>query len=283
MTKSILGMGLLLLTAVLIGSPSASAMTPICGRTYGIVEYLELIFDKPCNQITDAEIGGVQYLSLSKLNGLKPGDFDGFTSVSNMTLSGSNLTDVPASAFSGLVSLRKMYFSSITFNKIPDAPFAELPLLNEMIIYDLEVPDLPDNFFQGTDLRVLIFDSDQGVPRLPADLFQHSPRLRRVDLGNSGYKTLPAGLFRNLIYLQRLALTNIEMDEESARAIFEPLVGLSKVWLNYGGTWHIPDGIFNQHPHLSHIYYDGTIPQLAALEKSYQGKIAFIQGDPPQW
>ena len=174
-------------------STNAETTTGICDRTQqvheNIVDALSGVDD--CAAVTDADLAGITALSalaFKKIDSLKPGDFAGLTSLTELGLAGNSLTMLPADVFSGLTAVTTLGLNKNDLESLPADVFSGLTSL--------------------TDLSLAL----NSLTMLPADVFSGLTVLTTLNLSRNDLESLPNGLFSGLTALTTLTLSGNPTD-----------------------------------------------------------------------
>ena len=143
---------------------TASAGTNICGRTAEVRDRLLVVLTPPdCTAVPVAGVAGLAGITQLALNGravspfrditaLQPGDFDGLTRMTGLSLHDNSLTTLPATIFDGLDNLTRITLNGNDLTTLPATIFDGVDALQTLSLY--ENPTLT----AGTGLPAGIFD-----------------------------------------------------------------------------------------------------------------------------
>ena len=118
-------------------------------------------------EVTQTHLDGITalYLNGNGITSLKPGDFDGLTSLEELRLYGNQLTSLPEGIFSGLSSLRTLRFGLNQLTSLPLGLLEGLTALTDLRMIGNRLTTLPDSIFVGlTGLTTLALDGNAADP-----------------------------------------------------------------------------------------------------------------------
>ncbi len=116
------------------------------------------------------------YLNDRDITSLKPGDFEGLTSLEELRLWGNQLTSLPEDIFSGLSSLATLRFGLNQLTTLPADLLEGLSSLTDLRMIGNQLTSLPDGIFEGLT----------GLSRLALQSNSVDPLLLTVSLRKSG-------------------------------------------------------------------------------------------------
>ena len=170
----------------------------ICRRTTQVRDRILLLlkhrhkYKGDCSGVTDADLAKLKSLDVNDagITSLRPGDFAGLTSVTDLSLGGNRLTSLPAGIFDGMNSLSELRLSDNRLSSLLTGVFVDLPALDRLILYDNSLNDLPfDDLEDLPSLTKLYWSGNPGyryeVQVLPlrlnvgASTVQYRVRLKR--------------------------------------------------------------------------------------------------------
>ncbi len=230
---------------------TASQATPtdgFCGRTEQVrLEIMRQISGvSDCAVVTSAQLAGVMSLDFASvvIKSLQPGDFSGLTALTDLTLSGNELSLLPAGAFSGLTALTDLTLSDNELSSLPAGAFSGLTALTDLTLSDNELSSLPVGAFSGlTALKTLNLDRNE-LRSLPAGVFSGLTALTNLALVSNELRSLPAGVFSDLTALTDLSLFRNELTSLPA-GVFSDLTALTTLRLESNELSSLPAGVFS--------------------------------------
>ncbi len=167
-------------------------ITPVADRTPAVRDAIVALVDGIDNaeDVTEghlAAITGQLSLYYERLSALKPGDFDGLTSVTELQLNFNRISSIPSGIFDDLTSLERLEFSGLGSQ-------------NQLLTI------LPPGVFDNLTNLVKLNLSYQSLSSLPAGFFENLTNLTILNLYANNFSSIPAGMFVNLTNLQKLYL-----------------------------------------------------------------------------
>ena len=256
-------------------TPVVSTLTPVCDRTPqvrdAIVAAVRGVSD--CKDVTDAHLAairGLLDLRNKNISALKPGDFDGLSSLQDIRLDRNQLRALPADIFSGLSSLRTLYLGDNQLTSLPADVFSELSALTDLFLHENRLASLPVDLFAGlSSLRQINLHTNR-LTTLPANVFSGLSSLTQIYLRNNQLTNLPPELFSGLSSLQYLYLDNNRFRTLPA-GMFTGLSSLTQLLLNNNRLTSLPEGVFRGLTASTWLWLQGNtvdpLPLTISLEK----------------
>ncbi|MBI2519232.1 MAG: leucine-rich repeat protein [Bdellovibrio sp.] len=225
----------------------------ICDRTDQVQQELTIKLNRPCNQVSDADLLTITKLDLSSkgIKKLRSGDFKGLSNLETLTLENNKLKKLPEGVFGGL---SKLYFLSIGHNKIrslDEKTFSGLNQLNTLFLAEMKLKKIPTRLFSALNHlenlnlrfnRLSKFSSGDllGLPslkrlfleynslkKLPADFLKNSPKLEWIYFTHNSLRELPPGLFTDMKSLTSVRLGANRFSAKELERIKKELGGVS--------------------------------------------------------
>ena len=203
----------------------SGAPTPVCDRTEQVRD--EIVYQagvSTCGGVTDADLAGITFLSLSftEITLLKEGDFSGLTALQELHLNGNELSSLPAGVFSDLTSLERLDLQENQLSLLPAGVFSGLTSLRELDLDSNQLSSLAASVFSGlTSLQELNL-SGNALSSLDAGVFSGLTSLQELNLYDNALSSLPAGVFSGLTSLETLYLDGNPVDPLPVAVSLEP-------------------------------------------------------------
>ena len=256
-------------------TPVVSTLTPVCDRTPqvrdAIVASVRGVGD--CKDVTDAHLAairGLLDLRNKNISALKPGDFDGLSSLQDIRLDRNQLRALPADIFSGLSSLRALYLGDNQLTSLPADVFSGLSALTDLFLHENRLARLPVDLFAGLSALRQINLHTNRLTTLPANVFSGLSSLTQIYLRNNQLTNLPPELFSGLSSLQYLYLDNNRFRTLPA-GMFTGLSSLTQLLLNNNRLTSLPEGVFRGLTASTWLWLQGNtvdpLPLTISLEK----------------
>ena len=256
-------------------TPLVSTLTPVCDRTPqvrdAIVAAVPGVSD--CSNVTETHLAAIRdLLDLrdKNISALKPGDFEGLSSLQELRLESNQLRALPADIFSGLSSLRRLYLGNNQLTSLPPDVFSELTALHDLYLHNNQLTSLPVDLFAGlSSLRQINLHTNR-LTNLPADIFSGLSSLTQLFLRNNKLTSLPADLFSGLSSLQYLYLDYNRLTSLPAD-LFSGLPSLTQLLLNKNQMSTLSVGMFRGLTASTQLRLQGNrvdpLPLTISLEK----------------
>ena len=256
-------------------TPVVSTLTPVCDRTPqvrdAIVAAVPGVSD--CSNVTETHLAAIRdLLDLrdKNISALKPGDFEGLSSLQELRLESNQLRALPADIFSGLSSLRRLYLGNNQLTSLPPDVFSELTALHDLYLHNNQLTSLPVDLFAGlSSLRQINLHTNR-LTNLPADIFSGLSSLTQLFLRNNKLTSLPADLFSGLSSLQYLYLDGNRLTSLLAD-LFSGLPSLTQLFLNKNQMSTLSVGMFRGLTASTQLWLQGNrvdpLPLTISLEK----------------
>ena len=256
-------------------TPLVSTLTPVCDRTPqvrdAIVAAVPGVSD--CSNVTETHLAAIRdLLDLrdKNISALKPGDFEGLSSLQELRLESNQLRALPADIFSGLSSLRRLYLGNNQLTSLPPDVFSELTALHDLYLHNNQLTSLPVDLFAGlSSLRQINLHTNR-LTNLPADIFSGLSSLTQLFLRNNKLTSLPADLFSGLSSLQYLYLDGNRLTSLPAD-LFSELPSLIQLLLNKNQMSTLSVGMFRGLTASTQLWLQGNrvdpLPLTISLEK----------------
>ena len=228
----------------------------VCGRTPAVRDALiaELGVTS-CGAVSDAKLASITDLSLSgqDLTALAAGDFAGLTSLGTLSLTNTALTTLPGGVFDGLTSLENLYLTNTALTALPGGVFDGLNALTALIVNgNNTLTALSPGAFAGLPSLGTLWLDNNGLQNLPDGVFAGLTSLEALRLDFNGLTALSPGAFAGLTSLKTLRLENNEL-ATLPDDVFEPLTALTDLrLLDNDGAPFSPEAVA--------LPDDGTVP-----------------------
>jgi hypothetical protein len=144
-----------------------------CGRTRQVVQELEEILKKRCEEFTETDLESVTYLNLANLG----------------------ITELLEGDFRGLKNLEVIHLSDNSLKTVPDRIFSHTPKLEYLSLDYNKIESLSGNSLVGlVNLQKLYLDNNV-ISNIPTNLFQDLIELYEIDLSNNKLTELQLSVF----------------------------------------------------------------------------------------
>ena len=256
-------------------TPVVSTLTPVCDRTPqvrdAIVAAVRGVSD--CSDVTEthlAAIRGLLDLRNKNISALKPGDFDGLSSLQDIRLDRNQLRALPADIFSGLSSLRTLYLNNNRLSSLPSTVFSGLSSLSNLYMNNNQLTSLPALVFSGlTSLRQINMHTNL-LTTLPVNVFSGLSSLNQISINNNRLTSLPENVFSGRTGLIYLYLDGNRLTSLPAN-LFSGLSALEQLKFNNNRLSTLPAGLFRGLSSLTWLLVQGNtvnpLPFTVSLEK----------------
>ena len=224
--------------------PQLTIQRNICNRTPRI---RDAIVDAigggvTCETATDPQIAAILSLDLSDptplvdgagdldaddnpndITTFLPGDLDGLSGLTTLTLNDNQLTTLPAGIFSQLTTLESLTINDNALaGLLPAGIFSTLTSLTTLELADNALIELPVAILSSLTSLTTLDLSNNGLTALPAGLFNGLTDLTTLDLEGNALTDLPDGIFRNLGSLTGVDVSG-QVDSGGNAITFSPL------------------------------------------------------------
>ena len=265
------GTGLMVACGVLLIStaPATAIAQGVCNRTPQVRDKLvEEAGVSQCENVTSEHLARVTSIHLVDVSALRPGDFEGLTSLGSLffprnslsslppevfsgltslkllSLTGSRLTSLPEDVFGGLTLLQNLYLSQNQLTSLPDGIFSDLTSLRYLDLWQNRLTSLPEDVFSGlTSLQNLIMFGNR-LTSLPKDVFSDLTSLEILELQDNQLTSLPEGVFSRLALLWWLRLGANQLTSLS-KGVFSGLTSLRALELGGSRLTSLPEDVFS--------------------------------------
>ncbi len=110
--------------------------------------------------VTEAHLAAITDLQVTLRNGVKVGDFDGLTGLTEFVFTERQLTSIPAGLFKDLSSVTELIFRSAKLTTLPDGLFDAFTNVTSLSLAMFELTSLPEGIFdpftQVTECEIYI-------------------------------------------------------------------------------------------------------------------------------
>ena len=228
----------------------------VCGRTPAVRDALiDHLAASHCGAVSVANLASITNLSLSgqDLTALAAGDFAGLTSLGTLSLTNTALTTLPGGVFDGLTSLENLYLTNTALTALPGGVFDGLNALTALIVNgNNTLTALSPGAFAGLPSLGTLWLDNNGLENLPDGVFAGLTSLEALRLDFNGLTALSPGAFAGLTSLKTLRLENNEL-ATLPDDVFEPLTALTTLdLLDNDGAPFSPEAVA--------LPDDGTVP-----------------------
>ena len=259
----------------------------ICARTAAVRDGLlaKITGVTDCALVTDTHLAAITdalFLNRKFITVLAPGDFDGLTALTRLSLYANNLTALPDGIFDELTAVTELDVNDNLLTGLPDGVFDELTELTTLGLERNSLTALPAGVFDEltaltnlnlganslTGLPAGVFDkltaltylslSDISLTALPAGVFDEVTALTGLGLSFNHLTGLPAGVFDQLTALTRLDLNNNRSLTGLPAGVFDELTALTELYLSHNSLTELPDDVFEPLTSLSELYLSGN-------------------------
>ena len=190
--------------------------TPVSERTPQVRDTIVALVPgvDSANDVTAAHLALITNFNLSdqSITALKPGDFDGLSSLRSLSLAENTLSSLPTGIFSGLSSINSLNLGSNQLNSLPIDLFSGLSSLSRINLSFNRLSNLPDDIFSGLFSLIGLDLGSNQLSSLPADIFFGLASLDWLSLSNNELSSLPADIFSGLASLRSLYLGDNAVD-----------------------------------------------------------------------
>ena len=199
----------------LVRQEGARPVAPMCERTGDVQEAIAAALDKPCADVSGTDLASLGTLRVvPRAKALKPGDFDGLSSlgwlyISRERLRGQKPTDgliLEPGLFDGLSSLRYLYLEDNAISALPPGLFKDLHKLRGLTLFDNRLDALAPGVFDGLANLHELNLSRNNLSKLQPGVFDGLTNLNVLALWQNQLTTLPVGVFDSLSNLHTLSL-----------------------------------------------------------------------------
>ena len=181
-------------------SARAQAPSPsVCDRTPEVrTALVDGFTGLGCADITAAHLASLTGgLSLDRegITSIKSGDFNGLSSIEEITLSNNSLTELPEGIFDDMASLSVLSLNNSRLQSLRSDIFDHNPHLNKLDLLNNSLRDLPSGILDQLKQLSLLDLSANRFTGLPANAFAQLGDLVRLNLSENPITSLPAGVF----------------------------------------------------------------------------------------
>ncbi len=203
--------------AILLVSPGNSPMFPvgtasahdapnnICDRPQVVQDAIRTALDKThlsCEQVTvhSSDFVTITQLRITgiQLTTLQSGSFYGLTGLRRLEISSCGLDELPEDIFDGLSNLERLDLSSNDLEELPEDIFDGLGNLKKLHLNNNELTALHQDVFDGLSSLEVLGLSSNDLTALPADVFEDLDSLESLGLAQNELGTLPINVFEDI-------------------------------------------------------------------------------------
>ena len=209
--------------------PLAGAPTPVCDRTPQVRDEIVRVVQgvSTCGDVTEAHLASIEGLYPQKkmITALKTEDFDGLSSLTELSLRGNQLSSLAEDVFSGLSALTRLDLDDNQLSSLPAGLFSGLSSLSSLGLADNQLSSLPAGVFSGLSSLYWLDLRNNQLSSLPAGVFSGLSSLTSLWLFDNQLSSLPEDVFSGLSSLELLGLQNNQLSSLPAR-VFSGLSSL---------------------------------------------------------
>ena len=227
----------------------------LSGRTRDIVEHVESVSGKTCENIVASDFSSITSLDFRRhgWRQLRPGDFDGFSGLTNLRLGYGRITEIPENAFTGLTALTNLDIRSHYISTIHEDAFAPLTNLTNLTLFRNSLTTLHEDVFDGlTNLQEVNVRSNF-ISSLPSNIFSGLSNLQTLNLTDNQLTSNNLGFLANALPMIRtIALNENQLTSDGAgpdpdlpENIFNVHTTVSTLWLHDNGIKELPTSMFS--------------------------------------
>ncbi|WP_420462798.1 leucine-rich repeat domain-containing protein [Candidatus Palauibacter sp.] len=200
-----------------------------------------------------AGLDSLRFLSLwgNRLESLPAGTLAGTPNLEELHLTSNRLTEIPPDVAS-LKRLTNISLAGNPLQEVPPGSFAKLGRLRRLDLSFTELRSLDSGTFKGLAELELLALSGNRLARLPPGIFNDLQSLRTLVLHSNQLAELSADVFASLTQLSRLYLGENDLDR-LAEDVLGGLSDLTHLQLHKNGLTELPPDIFAGMPILEHL------------------------------
>ncbi len=184
-----------------------------CSRTQEIQD--AILGEWTCAEMRISDLENDSYLSLSRkgINNYQPGDFEYFSNVENLVMTGNNIADLPNNGFSGLSALTHMNLSSNPIARINQGSFNGLDNLESLFMIGTELSEIQGYSLAHLKSLIELKINGQNLARVQSASFAGLNELLVLDLSYSNISDIETSAFSHLHNIQELLFRHNELSE----------------------------------------------------------------------
>jgi hypothetical protein len=183
--------------------------------------------------------------------------FKSFGNLTELNLTGNQLTSLPVGVFHGLGNLTELNLTGNQLTSLPEGIFQGLGNLTMLHLSENQLTSLPEGIFNRLgNLRELYLD-DNLITSLPVSILQGLENLMDLNLDFNQLTSLPVGIFKGLGNLTELRLTRNQLTSLPV-GIFKGLGNLIELYLDDNQIASLPVGIFRGLKNLAMLLLSGN-------------------------
>ena len=184
---------------------------------------------------------------------MSAGDFNGFSSITELNLSGNSLSTLPEGIFDELTSVTKITLDNNRLRSLRSDVFEHNSRLSNLELHNNQLSDLPTEIFEhNAGLRTLNLRNNR-LNQLRPSWFEELSNLTNLDLSGNRLTAVPPGAF-----LQNRALELLDLSDNPISRLqsgtFDNLPKLQELKLNDMMLERIPDGLFDRMTDLRELF-----------------------------
>ena len=186
------------------------------------------------------------------------------SSIAELDLSSSNISNLKSGDFSGLSGIRRLHLQENQLAALPENVFDGLASLEQLSLYENQLESLENDLFSNlASLRTLGLRANR-LSALPAGVFARLARLEELSVGGNQLASLPEDVFSGLSSLRSLTLDDNQITALESD-VFSGLSQLRTLWLQRNQVVGLPDGLFSELPSLRTLFLSNNhLTNLAA-------------------
>ena len=171
------------------------------------------------------------------------------SSIAELDLSSSNISNLKSGDFSGLSGLKRLHLQENQLTALPENLFGGLASLEHLSLRENQLESLDNDLFSNlASLRTLSLRANR-LNALPAGVFARLARLEELGVGANQLASLPEDVFSGLSSLRSLTLDDNQITALESD-VFSGLSQLRTLWLPRNQLVGLPDGLFSELPSL---------------------------------
>ena len=262
--------GLTAITGFVIGLSSSLKTVPASafdGLTKSRITSMKLLSNGMETLESDVFQGFTSMTRLSiqntELKTLEPGLFHGLTSVTSLTIENNRIKVLPEDIFNDLNGLTSLTLSGNDLTSLDEDTFDGLSSLRQLTLSENDLATLDEDTFDGLSSLQLLNLSENDLATLPEGTFDGLTELQNLYLDGNGLTTLPEDVFDGLTGLRRLYLHNNSLTALHVD-VFDGLTGMQRLRLHNNSLTTLPEDAFDTLDSLLILRLDGN--GLTALE-----------------
>ena len=220
------------------------------------------------NDVTEAHLRSITELQLDNIGVavIEPGNLDGLTGLTWLSMTGNSLTSLPAGIFDKLTQLDDLDLYTNNLTALPAGIFDRNTKLIDINLNFNKIAALPAGIFDKNTKLIDINLRSNKLTALPAGIFNKNTQLDSITLGENSLTPLRAGIFDRNTKLTTISLPANKITSLPA-GIFDKLTQLEDLNLYKNGLTALPAGIFDRNTKLTNLHlHENDITDMSALQ-----------------